>query len=74
MSVSTCIKCSGHSFEIALFTPVGDSRKFSMVQCSGCGTPIGVMDPATGLQIEALKSQIAAIDERLNRIARALQE
>jgi hypothetical protein len=74
MSVSTCIKCNGHSFEIVLFTPVGDNRRLSMVQCSGCGTPIGVMDPATGLQIEALKSQIGAIDERLNRIARALQE
>jgi hypothetical protein len=74
MSVSTCIKCNGHSFEIVLFTPVGDSRKLSMVQCSGCGTPIGLMDPGAGLQIEALKSQIAAIDERLNRIARALQE
>jgi hypothetical protein len=32
------------------------------------------MDPAIGPQIEALKSQIAAIDERLNRIAKALQE
>ena len=73
MSISTCIKCNGHSFEIVLFTPVGDSRRLSMVQCSGCGTPIGVMDAGTGLQIEALKSQIAAIDERLSRIARTLQ-
>ena len=74
MSVSTCIKCSGHSFELALFTPIGESKKLTIVQCSGCGTPIGVMDPATGPQIEALKNQIAAIDERLNRIAKALQE
>ncbi len=36
-------------------------------------TPIGVLDPATGAQIDALKNQIAAIDERLNRIAKALQ-
>ena len=41
---------------------------------SMCGTPVGVMDPATGPQIEALKNQIAAIDERLNRIAKALQD
>jgi hypothetical protein len=39
-----------------------------------CGTPVGVLDPATGSQIEALKNQVAAIDERLNRIAKALQE
>jgi hypothetical protein len=71
MSVSTCIKCSAHSFEIVLFAPIGDNRKLSIVQCSSCGTPIGTMDPASGLQIEALKNQVAAIDERLNRIAQA---
>lgn len=74
MAISTCIKCSGHSFEIALLTPIGDNRKFSVVQCSNCGIPIGVLDPTAGPQIEALKSQVAAIDERLHRIARALQE
>ena len=74
MAVSTCIKCNGHSFELALFTPLGDSRKLTIVQCSACGTPVCVLDPAMGPQIEALKSQIAAIDDRLNRIAKALQD
>ena len=66
-------KCAGHSFELAPFTPLGASRKLTIVQCSGCGAPIGVLDPAAGPQIEGLKNQIAAIDERLNRIAKALQ-
>jgi hypothetical protein len=74
MAVSTCAKCAGHSFELALLTPIGESKKLTIVQCSACGTPIGILDPATGPQIEALKSQIAAIDERLNRIAKALQD
>jgi hypothetical protein len=74
MTASTCIKCGGHSFELALFTPLGESKKLAIVQCSACGTPMGVMDPAMGPQIEALKSQIVAIDARLNRIAQALQE
>ncbi len=74
MAVSTCIKCCGHSFEVVLFTPIGGSRKLSIVQCLSCGTPIGVMDPATGLEIEALKAQVAAIDDRLSRIAKALQD
>jgi hypothetical protein len=74
MAVSTCAKCSGHSFELALFTPLGESKKLTIVQCSQCGTPVGVMDPATGPAMEALKHQIAAIDERLNRIAKALTE
>jgi hypothetical protein len=45
-----------------------------MVQCSQSGTAIGVLDPAAGTQIEALKNQIAAIDDKLNRIAKALTE
>jgi hypothetical protein len=74
MAVSTCIKCSGHSFELALLTPLGERNKLTLVQCSQCGTPVGVVDPAIGPAMEALKSQIAAIDERLNRIAKALTE
>jgi hypothetical protein len=45
-----------------------------MVQCSHCGTPVGALDPALGSRIEAITQQIAAIDERLNRIAKALQD
>ena len=45
-----------------------------MIQCAQCGTPVGVVDPAGAAQIEALRKQIAEIDERLNRIAKALQE
>jgi hypothetical protein len=74
MAISTCAKCSGHSFELALFTPIGESRKLTIVQCAQCGTPTGVLDPATGPAMEALKNQIAAIDERLNRIAKALTD
>jgi hypothetical protein len=74
MAVSTCVKCAGHSFELAMFTPMGESHKLTVVQCSGCGTPIGVLDPASGPLLEALKSQIAAIDDRLTRIAKALTD
>jgi transcription elongation factor Elf1 len=74
MAVSTCLKCAGHSFELAMFTPLGASHKLTIVQCSSCGAPVGVLDPAIGPQIAALKDQIAAVDERLNRIAKALQE
>lgn len=74
MAVSTCVKCTGHSFEIALFTPMGERRKLTIVQCSGCGTPIGVLDPASGPLLDALKNQIAAIDDRLTRIAKALTD
>ena len=74
MAVSTCVKCAGHSFELAMFTPMGESHKLTIVQCSGCGTPIGVLDPTSGPLLDALKSQIAAIDDRLTRIAKALAD
>lgn len=74
MAVSTCLKCAGHSFEVALLTPMGESHKLTIVQCSSCGTPIGVMDPASGPVLDALKHQIAAIDNRLTRIAKALTD
>ena len=74
MAVSTCAKCNGHSFELALLTPVGETRKLTLVQCSACGMAVGALDPSTGPQIEALKSQVAAIDQKLARIAGALQE
>jgi transcription initiation factor IIE alpha subunit len=74
VTVSTCIKCGGHGFELSLFTPIGEAHKLTLVQCSSCGTPVGALDPANSTQIEALKREVAAIDEKLNRIARALQE
>jgi transcription elongation factor Elf1 len=74
MAVSTCIKCGGHSFELALFTPMGTSQKFSIVQCSSCGTPVGVLNPDVRPLIEVVNNQIAAIDERLVRIAKALTD
>ena len=74
MVISTCGKCGGHSFELALFTPIGESRKLTLVQCATCGTAVGALDPSTGPQIEALRSQMTAIDEKLGRVAAALQE
>ncbi|MCP4620886.1 MAG: hypothetical protein GY844_31140 [Bradyrhizobium sp.] len=74
MAISTCSKCGGHSFELALFTPIGESRKLTLVQCAVCGTAVGALDPSTTPQIDALRSQMTAIDEKLSRIAAALHE
>ena len=74
MAISTCGKCGGHRFELALFTPIGDSRKLTLVQCAACGTAVGALDPATGPQIEVVKNQVAAIDQKMARIVEALQE
>jgi hypothetical protein len=69
MAVSTCLKCGGHAFEVALFTPVGLNRKFEFIQCGNCGVPVAAVG-----QNEALQAQVASIDDRLTRIAKALSE
>ncbi|HXO68979.1 MAG TPA: hypothetical protein VN838_08480 [Bradyrhizobium sp.] len=74
MAVSTCIKCGGHSFELALVTPLGESHKLAMVQCASCGTPVGVTDAASRVAIEDLQGRVVAIDEGLTRIAKALKD
>ena len=74
MAISTCGKCGGHSFELAPFTPMGESRKLALVQCSTCGAAVGALDPSTPTQVEALKAQVLAIDQKLAKIAGALQE
>ena len=74
MAVSTCIKCDGHSFELALFTPLGESHKLTMVQCASCGTPIAVLDNASRAAIATLQDKVAAIDDGLTRIAKALKD
>jgi hypothetical protein len=74
MATTTCIKCSGHSFEFSSFPPIGESRKVTILQCATCGTPVGLLDRVSGLQMEALQDQIMSIDDRLTRIAKALTE
>ena len=64
-ALASRLSCSRRSVTVV------SSRSF---KCSSCGTPIGIMDLASGLQIEALKKQVAAIDERLTRITQALQD
>ena len=46
---------------------MGESHKLTIVQCTGCGTPIGVMDPASGPLLDLLRNQIMAIDDRLTQ-------
>ena len=53
---------------------MAERHKLTIVQCSHCGTPIGVLDPASGPKLDDLKNQIAAIDDRLTRIAKALSD
>ena len=72
MPASTCVTCGSHSFEVVAFVPLRQTYKLSLVQCSGCGTPVGVLDQGAKHLVEDLKARIASTDNRLALIAKAL--
>lgn len=73
MALSKCPKCEKGFFEIKVVEPMGASHKQCFVQCSACGTPIGVIgfnNPA--VMIDGLGETIAKIEQRISRIEGAL--
>lgn len=59
MTMSTCIKCGSHSFELKEATPKGSGYKMYFVQCSSCGGVVGVTPyHNTGALIEKLASKL----------------
>ena len=62
----------GHSFELSSFAPIGESHKVTILQCSTCGTPVGLLDGVSRLQMKVLQDQITSIDNKLTLIAKAL--
>ena len=72
MATPTCGKCKEHSFETTLHTPLGEAQKLALIQCSGCGAVVGVLDRNAALRLTRVQEQVSAIEERLTRIAQAL--
>ena len=44
MAQSPCPKCGNHGFELVENAPKGSDYKLMFVQCSSCGTVVGVTD------------------------------
>jgi len=44
MATTTCGKCGQHRFEIVEVSPASGRYKHNVIQCVGCGTPIGVVN------------------------------
>jgi len=44
MAASNCPKCSSESFELVGIVPDGSKFRLLAVQCSSCGSVVGVMD------------------------------
>ncbi len=44
MATSKCPQCSSTSFEAVEHTPKNSNFKLQFIQCSSCGSVVGVMD------------------------------
>jgi len=59
MAVSTCIKCGGQSFEIMIQKPEESKYQLMFVQCSKCGSVIGVLeDRNIGSMLDEIKRKL----------------
>jgi len=73
-TISTCIKCGGQKFEIALTRQTGSASRLSLVQCASCGTPIEVIDPDLPIRANWFKRLIISIDNKLAELAKIMTD
>ena len=62
MATSKCPKCDNTHFEMKENTPKDSNYRLLFVQCSSCGTVVGVMDYYN------IGAKIREIEEELNNI------
>lgn len=68
--ITTCIKCKGTFFELKTIEPNGSNFKVNVVQCSACGSPIGLVDYYdTHSSIELTNSKIKNLHDEVSQIA-----
>ncbi len=62
MATSKCPKCGNTSFEMKEHTPDKSNYKLEFVQCSSCGTVVGVMDYFN------IGTRINEVDEKIDKL------
>jgi hypothetical protein len=73
--MSTCVKCGGRFFEIKEVTPAQANFKQTFVQCTSCGTPVGVIpfyDP--GVLAKQNQETLSTIEGKLDHVVNKLRE
>lgn len=88
MALSKCPKCNNGFFELKSVEARGARYKQNFIQCSSCGTPVGVLgyydagslvkEQAAEIkklhnEIAAIQSSLHTINENLRRMAHGLR-
>jgi hypothetical protein len=77
MASTKCSSCNGHRFEIKEVSPIGSKFKYLALQCSSCGSVMGIVDYwnigvvlKDGIEpkLNELESQINNVNNNLNII------
>lgn len=71
--MSTCVKCGGHFFKIEENSPASSNYKVWFIQCSKCGTPVGVMDYiSVGNSVTIIQNKIDHLEKKINNLDHSL--
>lgn len=68
MAVTKCASCGNTFFEVVTKEPVRSNYKLNFVQCSQCGTVVGVLDYFN------IGAKIHDVEEKLDRSNRAIDQ
>jgi hypothetical protein len=81
MDDKTCEKCGGKTFRLREHAPAESVHKVTMVLCTSCGSPVGVLASydAEGVLLKQQRSiaeldrKVSSIDDGISKIADALK-
>jgi len=66
--MSTCGKCGNHMFRVQKSEPSGSTFVVYFVQCSSCGTPVGVLEYANSAAL------LQGIEQKINGLTSKIQQ
>lgn len=68
--MSTCGKCGSHLFRVQKTEPSGSAFILYFVQCSSCGTPVGVLEYNNlGAMVEKLEAKVGDLANEIRQIS-----
>ena len=68
--MSTCTKCGNHYFKVEKNEPAASNFIVYFVQCSSCGSPIGVLEYANSAALlEGLEEKISKLTNEIQHIS-----